>query len=241
MRPVLVFRHSPDESLGVVEPALREAGLVYSYIDLSREALRAFDPQQLAGLVVLGGAMNTDDTAVYPFLVPELEWIRAAVEHEVPVLGICLGAQLLAKSLGARVDRNPVKEIGWYDLTTTEEAAGDPLFAHFAPREVLFQWHGDTFELPAGAVQLCRGETCQQQAFRYGESAYGVQFHAEVTAEIIERWLSEPAGCQEVAELDYIDAATIREQTPRQLPNMHQLAARLFGGFAALCAARATG
>lgn len=238
MRPVLVFRHAPEESLGVVEPALRDAGLVYSYIDLSRETLRAFDPHQLSGLVVLGGAMNTDEIEEHPFLVPEVEWIRAAVEHEVPVLGICLGAQLLAKSLGAQVGRNAVKEIGWYEVSPTAEAEGDPLFAHFAPRETVFQWHGDTFELPAGAVQLCRGESCPQQAFRYGEHAYGVQFHAEVTAEIIDRWLSEPAGCQELAELVDIDAAKICEQSPRQLPAMHELAAKLFGGFAKLCEAR---
>ncbi|MBX3411075.1 MAG: gamma-glutamyl-gamma-aminobutyrate hydrolase family protein [Pirellulales bacterium] len=241
MRPVLVFRHTAEESLGVAELALRQAGLVYSYLDLSRESLRAFDPQQLAGLIVLGGAMNTDETEQHPFLLPEMDWIRAAVDHQVPVLGICLGAQLLARSLGARVDRNPVKEIGWYDLAPTAEAAGDPLFAHFAPRERVFQWHGDTFELPDGAVQLCRGESCVQQAFRYGETAYGVQFHAEVTHEIIEHWLSEPAGRQELAELDYIDPARIRAETPARLPAMHQLAEKLFGCFAALCAARVAG
>lgn len=239
MKPVLVFRHVAHESLGVVEPALREAGLVYSYLNLAREAPRSFDPHQLAGLVVLGGSMNTDETERYPFLVPEVNWIRAAVEHDVPVLGICLGAQLLAKALGARVDRNPIKEIGWYEIAPTAAAADDPLFAHFAPREMVFQWHGDTFELPQDAVQLACGELCAQQAFRYGRSAYGVQFHAEVTRDMLEIWLDEPAGCREIAELDYIDPQQIRSHAPDNLPAMHQLAAGIFGGFAELCRERA--
>lgn len=240
MRPVLVFRHVAHESLGVVELALREAGLVYSYLDLSHEAPRSFDPHQLAGLIVLGGSMNTDETDEYPFLLHEVNWIRAAVDHDLPVLGICLGAQLLAKSLGARVVRNAVKEIGWYEITRSPEATDDPLFAHFAPRETVFQWHGDTFELPAGAVQLANGELCAQQAFRYGRAAYGLQFHVEVTSEMIDCWLDEPSGCQEIAALDYIDAARIRRQAPEKLPAMHRLAGRLFGNFAALCRERAS-
>ena len=111
---------------------------------------------------------------------------------DLPVLGICLGAQLLAKTLGARVYPNRVKEIGWYPIELTPAAADDPLFAQSGAQTV-FQWHGDTFDLPAGAVHLARSPLCENQAFRYGHNAYGLQFHIEMTAAMIDD-LAQRAG-----------------------------------------------
>ena len=121
---------------------------------------------------------------------------------------------------------------------SADAAADDPLFAHFGPSETVFQWHGDTFELPAGAVQLAESPMCPQQAFRYGDSAYGLQFHMEVTAEMVDEWLAEPAGCAELAELDYIDPEEIGRRKAKELPGMHALGERLFGRFAELCRQR---
>ena len=114
------------------------------------------------------------------------------MDRRLPLLGICLGAQLLAKALGASVYRNPVKEIGFRNVELTAAAGGDRLFGGRGPAETVFLWHADTFDLPRGAVRLARGEQCPEQAFRYGESAYGVQFHVEMTPELLEAWLREP-------------------------------------------------
>ncbi len=238
MKPVLAFRNAELESLGTIEDAFRAAGVPWTYIDLYDGLPRTFDHGQLAGIVVLGGLMNVDETDKYPYLAAELDYIRAALDAELPILAVCLGAQLVAKALGAKVSSMPTKEIGWYPLHVTDAAADDPLFAHFGPGETVFQWHGDTFELPAGAVQLAESPLCRQQAFRYGDSAYGLQFHMEVTAEMVDEWLAEPAGCAELAELDYIDPEEIGRRKATELPGMHALGERLFGRFAELCRRR---
>ena len=130
---------------------------------------------------------------------------------------------------------NRVKEIGWYEVELTPAATDDPLLAGCRPTEPVFQWHGDTFNLPQGAVQLARGKSCENQAFRFGKCAYGLQFHLEVTAPMIETWLSESNNCGELAGLDYIDPAAIRRQTPERISPLEKLSHQVFGRFAALC------
>jgi GMP synthase (glutamine-hydrolysing) len=161
------------------------------------------------------------------------------VAADLPVLGICLGSQLLAKALGSQVYANPVKEIGWYTVDLTTEAAGDALFRDAAKAETVFQWHGDTFDLPPGATLLATAPGCRHQAFRQGANAYGLQFHIEVTADIIADWLHEPGNCGELAGLDYIDPEQIRQVTPAHLPAMESLGRRVLGRWAALCRTRA--
>lgn len=234
MKPVIALRHARDGK-PTIENVFAREGLPLRYADLFDGEDLEFHPDEVAGLVVLGGAMNTDETDRHPYLLTEIDWIRRAIAHETPVLGICLGAQLLATALDARVSHHPTKEIGWYEIEVFPAARHDRLCGHLAVRETIFQWHGDTFELPRGAVQLARSSICEQQAFRFGERTWGLQFHPEVTAEIIEQWLTEPAGCAELTELDYIDPARIRAETPALLPRMQSMADRLFAEFAALC------
>jgi len=138
-----------------------------------------------AGAVIFGGPMSANDDTTLPFLRAELEWIQVALDSGKPFLGICLGCQLLARALGAEVGPHPqgLHEIGFFRLRPT--AAGRELFE--APLHV-YQWHGEGCALPAGAELLAEGEMFVNQAFRYGEAAYGVQFHPEVTAEIVDRW-----------------------------------------------------
>lgn len=246
MKPVLIFHHVPHEMAGTVADALDAAGLTAEYTLLYEAVPKRLDMTSVAGLVVLGGPMNVDETDEYPFLVPEVTWIREAVEARVPVLGVCLGAQLLAKALGAKVWHNHVKEIGWYPVELTPLAAADPLFAGCLDGMAggsptadgtfeVFQWHGDTFDLPPGAVHLARSAACENQAFRLGDSAYALQFHLEMTAEMIEDWLGNAENCRELAALDYIEPETIRRETPEQLPALQNIAARVFGRFAAMC------
>jgi GMP synthase (glutamine-hydrolysing) len=183
----------------------------------------------------MGGPMNVDETERYPALAHEVAWLQKAVEAEIPVLGVCLGSQLLAKALGARVYANRVKEIGWYDIELVSSAADDPLFAGSPQTINIFQWHGDTFDLPAGAVQLARSPQCENQAFRFGKSAYGLQFHLEVTAEIIDDWLGEPGNCGELSQVPYIEPEAIRRETPVRLPVMEKHASGVFDRFAEMC------
>jgi GMP synthase (glutamine-hydrolysing) len=239
MKPVIALRHVPHEGLGLLEAVFREQALVYSVLDLPQHAPRSFNPDQLAGLVILGGPMNVDQTDRYPYLADEVQWIQQAVAADLPVLGICLGSQLLAKALGSRVYANPVKEIGWYSVELTPAAATDPLFRDASPAETVFQWHGDTFDLPEGATLLATAPACHHQAFRQGTHAYGLQFHIEVTADIIADWLHEPGNCGELAVLDYIDPEQIRRVTPANLPAMESLGRRVLGRWAALCRTRA--
>ncbi len=205
MKPVIVFQHVQHETLGSLESCFQELDLSWEYVELFGGGPHRFDVAEACGLVVLGGPMNVDEVELYPFLGPEVGWIRRAVEAKLPYLGICLGSQLLAKALGATVFPNRVKEIGWYPIDLTPEAAADPLFDGCAPRETVFQWHGDTFDLPRGTVHLATSDLCRHQAFRFGDSAWGLQFHIEMTEALIDDWLGNGQNCDELAGLDYID------------------------------------
>jgi GMP synthase (glutamine-hydrolysing) len=213
MNSVLVLRQVAHEGLGTIAVALAQRQVPYRVVDVFAEPLREFNARNMAGLIVMGGPMNVDETQRYPFLADEVRWLRQAVEAKLPVLGVCLGAQLLAKALGARVFANLVKEIGWYEVDFLPGAVDDRLFDKVDSPTTLFHWHGDTFDLPAGAVHLARSRQCENQAFRFGASAYGLQFHMEMTGQMIDDWLAEGVNCRELAELDFIDLAVIRRQT----------------------------
>ena len=185
---VFALRHVPFEDLGLIRAPLEERGISIEYPDLYR-----LDVAQAAGLIFMGGPMSANDDL--PYLRQELQLISQAVELQRPVLGVCLGAQLIAKALGAKVYRNAVKEIGWFDIHFTEAAAHDPLFAGVGPSETVFHWHGETFDLPAGAEWLACSEACRNQAFRAAAGVYGLQFHLEVTPAMIADWCAQDATC----------------------------------------------
>lgn len=159
------------------------------------------DPLAYDALIVLGGPMNVDEEERYPWLVAEKAAIAHAVRAGLPYLGICLGGQLLARALGASVTRSPEPEIGFDTVRLEPPALADPLFGGLSPELRVFQWHGDMFAIPDGAVRLATGSRCPNQAFRYGTSAYGLQFHIELTAEQLEEWLALSDYCAEVREL----------------------------------------
>ena len=149
---VLVFRHVPFEGLGLIAPAIESRGFSYQYIDLYSGGAPLPDTRDAAGLIFMGGPMSVNDPL--PYLEQEAGFIRQAMERGQPVLGVCLGSQLIAKALGSRVYRNERKEIGWFDLHLTEAAGEDPVFAGVNATETVFHWHGETFDLPAGATHL---------------------------------------------------------------------------------------
>lgn len=176
---VHVLQHVPFEGLGSIEPWLTERGGEISYTRLFEgDALP--DVGQADLLVVMGGPMSVNDEAQLPWLAPEKRTMREAIAKDIPVLGVCLGAQLIANALGARVYPNPVKEIGWFPIQGVCES--DAVFCF--PREcTVFHWHGETFDLPDGAVRLASSAGCVNQAFQLKRNVIGLQFHLEMTPE----------------------------------------------------------
>ncbi|MBI4874472.1 MAG: type 1 glutamine amidotransferase [Acidobacteria bacterium] len=195
---VAVLRHVPFEHLGLISDSLAENGLAFEYIDMfEASAPAALD--SYAAVVSMGGPMSANDDL--PFLRRELDWIRDAAARGKPVLGVCLGAQMIARALGARVYRNPVKEIGWFPVHLTEDGVQDPVLGALAASEAVFHWHGETFDLPEGARLLARSDACRHQAFRAGANVYGLQFHLETTPEMISDWLGQPDNRGDVESL----------------------------------------
>jgi GMP synthase (glutamine-hydrolysing) len=195
----LAFRHVPHEHLGRILPVLENRGAQLDYVDAEAQPARLPDPAGYAGLILMGGPMSVNDGL--PYLQREMDWIAAAAGRGQPVLGVCLGAQLIAKALGGRVYRNPVKEIGWREIEFTEAVRSDPLFGRARARETVFHWHGETYDPPAGAVLLASSAACRQQAFRVGQNVYGLQFHLEVTPAMIAEWCEQDATCGDAREV----------------------------------------
>ncbi|TDJ44360.1 MAG: amidotransferase [Gammaproteobacteria bacterium] len=232
MRKLLVFQHVATEPLGTLDGQFKAAGFRVRYMNFSRLAEARPDVGRYHGLVVLGGPMGADQSDRYPHLEVEKDAIRQAVDAGIPVLGICLGAQLIASALGARIRRNPVTEIGWFDVSPTAAGREDALFSKFDGAEKIFQWHGDTFTLPDGACHLAESEACANQAFRIGESVYGLQFHLEADRALIERWLRSSSYLRELAECSpAVDSERILADTSRFIDRATALSEALFGEF----------
>ena len=188
---VVVLQHIACEPPGEYETVLRERGAALHRVELDEgeglPALTGFD-----AIVAMGGPMSVNDDALLPWLTAEKAAIGEAVRAGVPYFGACLGAQLLAASLGARVYAGPEPEVGVLPVTLTAEGAADPLFAGLPRSFPTLQWHGDTFDLPEGATLLASSPAFPNQAFRYGRAAYGIQFHMEVLPEMAREWARVP-------------------------------------------------
>lgn len=200
--PILVLQHAGCETPGVYQDELLARRLAFQRVLLD-EGEELPDWRAYGALVVMGGAMGAHEESLHPWLVPEKRLIGEAVRAGLPYWGVCLGAQLLAASLGASVTRAARAELGVLDVQLTDAAACDPVFASMPRSFQTLQWHRETYELPPGAVQLARSSDCEQQAFALGR-AYAVQFHLEVDAGLMERWLAVP---EYVAELEQLGGA----------------------------------
>lgn len=192
---LLILRHEPFEHLGLFAEVLNSAGISYTYRDLNDPAPGG----DYDGLIVLGGPMSANDPI--PGLADELQMIERFLKQGSPILGICLGSQLIAKTLGAPVYRNQELEIGWEPVHLTEAGRCDPLFRGIESPTVFFHWHGETFDLPHGAKWLAWSEKTRHQAYRFGSNVYGLQFHPEVDAAMIADWCAQPVNCGDVATL----------------------------------------
>ncbi len=189
MKTALAIRHLAFEDLGSFAAVLAERGFRLDYLDAGVDDLAGVDVLAPELLVVLGGPIGAYEEAIYPFLHDELRLLQQRLAADRPTLGICLGAQLMARALGARVYPGPAKEIGWKPLTLTEAGRASPVAALAAEHTSMLHWHGDTFDLPEGARLLASTDICQQQIFAWGRNALGFQCHPEALGKHLERWL----------------------------------------------------
>ena len=198
---VLALTHGDDVGPGVFEDAIRAAGHELVERNVAREGV-ADEPAD--AVIVLGGAMHPDQDERHPWLRPELHFLQERLRDGTPLLGVCLGSQLIARAAGARVFRSEEPEVGWLQVEVTDAAKSDRVAASLPESFDAFQWHSYTHELPAGAVELARSRVCIQ-AWRLG-NAWGVQFHPEVRADQVESWLSQEPD--DVPDADGFLAAT---------------------------------
>ena len=189
---ILILKHIGSEGPGTLQDYLVEKKISFKTIELWKNEKFPENMDGVSGVVVMGGPMNVYEEDKFPFLKDEDEFIKKIIEKNIPYLGICLGAQLLAKAAGAKVYKASHEEIGWYKAFLTIDGSTDALFNHIPEEIDVFHWHGDTFDIPLGGVLLERGDIVRNQAFRVKKSAYGLQFHIEADEKIIDKWFNDP-------------------------------------------------
>jgi GMP synthase (glutamine-hydrolysing) len=226
----MVIQHVAHEILGTLNPLLKSKGFRIRYVNFGRHPEALLSIEKYNGLIILGGPMSANDDDSH--LRTEMRLIEEALKKDIPVLGICLGSQLLAKVLGAEVKRSKEKELGWYDVSLTEEGHKDPVFKSFNNSEKVFQWHSDTFEIPKSCSHLAISAICEGQVFRYGNKVYGMQFHLEVDAAMIHRRLRVRYIKEELNESHgKFDPAQIEQETSKHIGRSLALSSMVFEEF----------
>ena len=230
MKPVLCIRNDRDDTLGITVAALADAEVPIIRLDAFEADVRWPDLEEIGALIVFGGEMNVDDVARHPYLLRQRRLMRRAVDAGLPVLGICLGAQMLARAYDAPVYRAPVREFGFKPVRITDAGRRDALISAFQTGDRVFQWHEDTFDLPVAAELLTTGDEVPTQAFRLGGNAWGVQFHFEVDAEGVDAWLrmAEPS----LERIWKRSAEEVRDELRIYLDAQQQRSRHLFSAFA---------
>lgn len=237
MRKALVFQHVANEILGTLNPALKKQGLRIRYVNFERDPDSQPTVDKYNGLIVLGGYMGVYEADQYKHIKTELKLIETALQKNIPVLGICLGAQLLAHVLGSDVRKHTEKEMGWHEIELTDAGQNSLLLSHFKKTEKVFQMHGDTFDIPKSCEHLATSKVCHSQAFSYGTKAFGLQFHLEVDEAMILRWLNNSKNQQDIQDSNgKVSAEQMKADTVNYLPNSLNLSQQTFDKFISLFA-----
>jgi GMP synthase (glutamine-hydrolysing) len=227
---IWVMQHHPVENLGTIADAVEEAALAWQYVRVFDRAPIPADMKGAGGLVVMGGPESVYQLDRYPYLRDEMRLIESALRENKPILGVCLGAQLLAAALGATVKRGASREIGWYPVRLADAANDDRLMRELPAEFMAAHWHSDVFELPDGAVALASSAKTEFQAFRFGDSAYGLLFHAEITQERLNRLVAEFG---EDLKRVGIDGDSFVAQASEYLPALSEIGGTIFRRWAA--------
>ncbi|MGR3220260.1 MAG: type 1 glutamine amidotransferase [Candidatus Anammoxibacter sp.] len=223
---ILFIKHIDIEGPGTLGEFLDEKGVPYEIVDVSNGNALPSSTSQYRAIVILGGPMNVYEEDKYPFLKAEDLLIKAAIIDETPMLGLCLGAQLIAKAAGAKVGTAIEKEIGWFKVKLTDNGINDPLFEGLSNEINVFQWHGDAFDIPANGIHLGSSKSCANQAFKYNSNVYGLQFHLEVTIDMVREWLD--AYSDEIASMgNRVNREEIIEQAA-EFAESYNAQARIF-------------
>jgi GMP synthase-like glutamine amidotransferase len=226
MKSVAIFRHSPTEGPGYFATYLEGRGLPWTLIAVDRGEAVPAQPETFSGLVFMGGPMSVNDDL--PWIAPVLELIRRSVAQRIPVLGHCLGGQLMAKALGGRVGPNAVKEIGWGEVEVAEHPVAREWFGPDLKRFESFHWHGETFTIPPGAVRIMGNRHCENQGFAIGPHL-GMQCHVEMTEALIQSWCE--TGVREIGEARspaVQSPVAMQEQMQEKLAALRAVATRLY-------------
>jgi GMP synthase (glutamine-hydrolysing) len=229
MTDVLVFQHDPFEDLGLFAEILTKQGYNFRLVRLFQGEMPTEDWDGVKAVIILGGPMSVDDEEDYPYLKWEKTIIRTALQEGIALMGICLGAQLIASAIGAGVYQGSLKEVGWYPISITPEGQVDSLLGYLPERPTVFQWHGSGFELPSGAKRLASSPYYENQAFRVGRNVYGLQFHLEVTPNMIDRWIDEHS--KDLAQVPYVSPEKIRADTESYAPALRYYGERFLSEF----------
>lgn len=233
MDPALVLQHAQSEGPYEIAAALDRAGIPVRVVRADLGEPVPADLPGVSALVVMGGPMSARSDDGFPTRRAEMELVRDALSGGVPVLGVCLGAQLLAAAAGGRVIPGEGLEIGWSPIRLVDDAASDPLFAGLPEKLTVLHWHGETYELPEGAVRLAGSEMYPQQAFRIGDSAWGMQFHLEVDAGAVDAFVEQ---FPEEADQALGGAGALRGMTEAALDELDQHRTGVLDRFAAVVA-----
>ncbi len=226
IKPVAIFRHSATEGAGYFAEFLNAHAIPWQLIRIDEGEPVPRNANDFSGLVFMGGPMSVNDDL--PWILYVLPLIRDAVANDVPLLGHCLGGQLISKALGGTVDTNPVKEIGWGEVTVADSTVAREWFGDIKSFDS-FHWHGETFTLPQGAVHLLSSAHCQNQAFAMGRHL-ALQCHIEMTQHMIDEWCEIGAGelAASVASPGVQQASVISTQAKEKLPELHRVALQLY-------------
>ena len=239
MKRVLLIQHEAFDPFGTLDPLLKREGIRIRYINFAREpdARPSLDPYD--ALILMGGEMAVYESHLYEHIRVEMKLVEEALKRDIPVFGICLGAQIVAHVLGAKVALHPVREMGWHPVRLTSAGRVDPVLGHFGSEEFVFQSHQDSFEIPSGAEHLAESDLCSPQGFRFGRHVYGLQFHLEIHHPTIRHWIDVPANVKFFEENgNLLTADQVLRDTGLYLPRSTELSESCFLNFLRLGGAR---